>query len=206
MLLVQGQHEIPSIADLLEGVPIKTRGYSHDYVPAWHVRWELVTGPDCALIKLFGGMNTVVHKRHWPALNALAKAARAGVFEADDRAAAMLKLIEYRPGITGEQIKKSLKLVGKVGTSAFQRDKTRLERWLCIEGREQEETEHHTHDSAWHPWSQGKVAAVGDGGMSPRDALSSLVTAVYGADAKLDKRALVKAFPVGRFVQDKPVV
>ena len=35
LLLTQGQWEIPSGADLLEGRPIKTRGYSWDYVPSW---------------------------------------------------------------------------------------------------------------------------------------------------------------------------
>ena len=40
LLLVQGQAEIPSVADLLAGAPVTTRGYSWDYVPAWNLTDE----------------------------------------------------------------------------------------------------------------------------------------------------------------------
>jgi hypothetical protein len=195
MLLVQGQYDLPSIADLLEGAPITTRGYSYDYVPAWQVRWEFVSGPDHVLVKLFGGMSTVVHRRHWPALNTLAKAARASVLKGKDGAAKMLALIEARPGVTGEEIKQALKL----DRAPFQRDKTKLEQWLCIEGREQEETDHHTHDSAWFAWAQGKTAGVPAG--EPDAAIASLMQAVYGKGAPEDERSLIKAFPVWRLAR-----
>jgi hypothetical protein len=192
MLLVQGQYDLPSIADLLEGATITTRGYSYDYVPAWQVRHELTSDPDHVLVKLFGGMNTVVHRRHWSALNALAAAARATVIGARDGPAKILKLIESRPGITGEEIKHELKL----DRVPFQRDKTKLEQWLCVEGREQEETEHHTHDSAWHPYAQGKTR--GESVLGPEAPIIALMQAVYGKGAPEDERSLIKAFPVWR--------
>ena len=40
LLLVQGQAEIASVADLLAGTPITTRGYSWDYAPAWNLTDE----------------------------------------------------------------------------------------------------------------------------------------------------------------------
>jgi hypothetical protein len=195
MLLVQGQYDLPSIADLLEGAPITTRGYSYDYVPAWQVRHELASGPEYVLVKLFGGMNTVVQRSHWPALNALAKAARASVLKRKDGPAKMLTLIESRPGVTGEEIKQALKL----DRAPFQRDKTKLEQWLCVEGREQEETDHHTHDSAWFPWAQGKAASVPAG--EPDAAIASLTQAIYGKGAPEVERSLIKAFPVWRLAR-----
>jgi hypothetical protein len=199
MLLVQGQYDLPSIADLLEGAPITTRGYSYDYVPAWQVRWELVSGPDYVLVKLFDGMNTVVHRRHWPALNALGAATREAVLKSHDGPSKMLKVMESRPGITGDEIKQALKLAGKPGTRDFQRDKTRLEQWLCVEGREQEETGHHTHDSAWYPWALGKTGSTS--GLSPQAAVTTLMQAVYGKGAPEDERSLIKAFPVWRMAR-----
>ena len=193
MLLVQGQYNLPSIADLLEGAPITTRGYSYDYVPAWQVRHELVSGPAHVLAKLFGGMNTVVHQRHWPALNALANVARTSVLKGKDGPAKMLTVIESRPGITGDEIKQALKL----DRAPFQRDKTKLEQWLCVEGREQEETEHHTHDSAWHPWAQGKTGS--ESSVTPATAIASLMQAVYGKGAPENERSRAKAFPVAKF-------
>jgi hypothetical protein len=194
MLLVQGQYDLPSIADLLEGGPLTTRGYSHDYVPAWRMRSDLIRQPDYALLKLFGGMSTVVHQRHWPALSSLAPAARAAVLKGQEGPARMLELIESRPGITGEEIKRGLKLIDKSGVRQFQRDKTKLEQWLCVEGRDQNEIEHHTHDSAWFPWMQSKVAT--HGGVDPRAAVRSLMQAVYGNGAPEIERSILKAFPV----------
>jgi hypothetical protein len=199
MLLVQGQDDLPSIADLLEGAPIRTRGYSHDYVPAWTVRGDLIRQPDYALVKLFGGKNTVVHRRHWPALNALACSARANVLKRNDGPARILKLIEAQPGITGDGIKRALELVGKSGAREFQRDKAKLEQWLCLEGREQEETDYHVHDSAWFPWSKSKIA--GPGGLSIDDAAKSLLAAVYD-NPQAEPKRIARVFPVRAAAQD----
>ena len=60
LLLVQGQAEIPSVADLLAGVPVTTRGYSWDYVPAWNLTDEYESTDDVAVVKLFRGRRTLV--------------------------------------------------------------------------------------------------------------------------------------------------
>lgn len=192
MLLVQGQDDLPTIADLIEVAPITTRGYLHDYVPAWTLRNEFEQHGDYALVKLFKGKGTVVQRRHWPALNALAVAAHEVVLAAGDSVARILRAVEATPGITGDELKKRLALKGTPGTRAFQRDKTKLEQWLCVEGRDQEESEHHTHDSVWFPWAQAKAAMSTR--LSIKEAVGSLWLAVY-EDAPLDAKQAAKAFP-----------
>src|SRR5687767_9120239 len=130
LLLVQGQAELPSLADLLAGAPVTTRGYSWDYVPAWILRSELAAQDDVALVKLVRGRSTLAHARWWPALEALARAARAAVL--DGHAAPgrreLLEAIEARPGTPGLDLKTALGL----STAEFQRRKNDLAAWLCV--------------------------------------------------------------------------
>jgi hypothetical protein len=153
LVWVQGQGEIPSLADLIAGEPVTTRGYSWDYMPAWTLREELAARDDAAVVKLVRGRSTVVHARHWPAVEALARASRAAV-----RGNALLERIEQEPGIPGADLKAALGLEGKDGSRKFLRWKNELELALAIVGREQEDAAHHTHDAAWFPWSQSKIA------------------------------------------------
>lgn len=160
LLLVQGQGEARSLADLHAGAPVTVRGYAWDYVPAWCLREELAAREDVALVKLLRGRSTLVDARFWPALEALSRealvAVRAG--RGGEPARRLLDRIEAEPGITGERLKASLGLTA----AEFQRTKNDLAAWLCVVSREQEEADHHTHDAAWFPWSHGKVArAVG---------------------------------------------
>jgi hypothetical protein len=159
-LLVQGQWEIPSIADLLEGAPITTKGYSYDYVPAWNMREELIARPDVALCKLFRGKSTVLHKRHWALIDSIARMAQRGVAagRCEETRRVMYEVIKAKPGITGEQLKKRLELSGKAGTGKFQRAKADLEQWLSIVGVDQPEGDSHSHDQLWYVWSEGKIA------------------------------------------------
>lgn len=167
LVLVQGQGPIPSLADLIAGKAVTTRGYSWDYVPAWTLREELVARDDVALVKLVAGRSTVVHARHWPAIEALSRASRATL-----GGNAMLARIERAPGITGRELKEELGLSGKDGSRKFQRWKTELEVGLAIVGREQEDPAHHTHDAAWFPWSRSKI------GQGVRGALPAIDAAV----------------------------
>ena len=159
LLLVQGQWEIPSIADLLEGNAIKTKGYSHDYVPAWNLREELIARPDVALCKLFRGKSTLVHRRLWPLIDSIARMAQRGVCagRCEETRRVMYEVIKAKPGITGAQLKKRLELSGKAGTAKFQRAKADLEQWLSIVGVDQPEGEGHTHDQQWYVWAEGKI-------------------------------------------------
>lgn len=162
LLLVQGQWEIPSLADLLEGAPITTKGYSYDYVPAWNLREELCTRPDFALCKLFRGKSTLVHQRHWPLIDSIARMAQRGVCagRGGDLPRVMYEVVKAKPGLTGESLKKRLELTGKEGTAKFRRAKSDLESWLAIVGSEAEEGEGrgHTHDQRWQVWAEGKIA------------------------------------------------
>jgi hypothetical protein len=148
LLLVQGQAEVPSIADLLAGRPVTTRGYSWDYSPAWELSEELVTRDDVAMCKLLRGRRTLVHARLWPAVHTVAIAARPNV------SSALLDLVEARPGVSGEKCKAVL----GVDSRAFQREKAKLERNLCVWGGERDDVDFHTHDQAWFPWATGKLA------------------------------------------------
>lgn len=173
LVLVQGQGAIPSLADLLAGKAVTTRGYSWDYVPAWTLREELATRDDVAVVKLVGGRSTVVQARHWPAVEALSRASRATL-----AGNAMLARIERAPGIAGRELKEALGLSGKDGSRKFQRWKNELEIGLAIDGREQEDATHHTHDAVWFPWSQSKVArGVRAPLPSIEDAVASLAVA-----------------------------
>jgi hypothetical protein len=166
LLWVQGQGELESLADLLAGKPVTTQGYSWDYVPAWELREELAARDDAALTKLVRGRSTLVHARHWPMVQALAIASRRAVVagERNGGARALLDRIERVPGTTGADLKALLGLQGKDGSRTFQKLKTLLETWLCIEGREQEDAASHTHDALWFPWSEGKIAGAAKGG------------------------------------------
>lgn len=158
LVLVQGQWELPSLADLIAGQPITTKGYSWDYVPAWELAWTLDQHPDFADIKLWRGKRTVVHRRHFPAIEALARASRIAILDGAAGAAAreMLLLIDSDPGITGKQIAATLGWDAKT----FQKHKGHLAELLAIVGVDQEDAESHTHDHAWSPWSSGKIATA----------------------------------------------
>ena len=165
LLLVQGQGDAPSVGDLLAGRPITTQGYSHDHVPAWLHAHALASQDAIAEVKLVRGRRTLVHRRLWPAVEALARAARAAVLSgpADDRRR-LLERVEARPGASGDDLKRDLGLDAR----AFQRAKNDLCAWLTLWGEDQPDGESdlgHTHDQRWSPWSRGKVAR----GVAPGD-------------------------------------
>ncbi|MBP9891124.1 MAG: hypothetical protein KBG84_04405 [Planctomycetes bacterium] len=160
LLLVQGQWELPSLADLIEGAPIKVRGFSYDYLPAWNLREELCARADIALCKLFRGKSTLVHKRHWALIDSISRMAQRGVAagRCEDMRRVMYEVIKAKPGITGEQLKKRLELSGKTGSAKFQRAKADLEQWLAIVGEDEPTGESHTHDQHWRLWAEGRIA------------------------------------------------
>lgn len=187
ILLVQGQWELPSLADLIEGAPVTARGFSYDYAPAWNLRDELGAREDIALCKLFRGKSTLVHKRHWPMVDSIARIAQRGVTagRGGELARVMYEVIKAKPGIVGDQLKKRLELSGRAGSAKFQRAKADLEQWLAIVGSEAPGGESRTHDQHWHVWAEGKIAK----GVAQQDAEPTLLAA---ADA------LMKAtFPDG---------
>jgi hypothetical protein len=177
LLLVQGQAEAPSVADLHAGAPVTTRGYSWDYMPAWRLRDELAARDDVAVVKLLRGRTTLVHRRLWPAVEALARAARAGVLadQATTGRRELLEAIERSPGAPGAALQRGLAL----SSAELQKRKNDLCAWLCIVGEEQDEADagHHTHDLAWSPWRAGKVAR----GVKRVPSVEDATTALLGA-------------------------
>jgi len=203
LLLVQGQWEIPSLADLLQGAPVKTRGFSYDYMPAWNLREELLTRDDIALCKLFRGKSTLVHKRHWPLVDGIARLAQRGVEASrckQDRYV-MYEVIKARPGITGEKLKHKMELAGKPGSAAFQRAKADLESWLCIVGVESTDKpadESHTHDQAWHVWGASKIAKAVNGSapeLTLLEAADGLMRMTYPDGLPAELAPMKKLYP-----------
>ena len=187
LLLVQGQAEVPSIADLLAGEPVTTMGYSWDYVPAWELAWVLGARADVAECKLLRGRRTLVDRRLWPAVHALACAARPNV---DSR---LLDVVESRPGASGEECRAVL----AIDARAFQREKGKLEQWLCVWGVERDDVEYHTHDRAWHPWSTSKIARGVKKTPPVADACATLEAAI-ASDVALAKLLPVRKVAVRR--------
>ena len=181
LLLVQGQWEVPSIADLLAGHAVTTRGFSWDYVPADTLAIELADRADVARCKLLRGRVTLVVQRLWSPVHTLALAAHAGVQRrsADDDRRRVLGYVDAHPGTSGGTCKTALRLDAR----AFQRARTDLERWLCIWGAEQPRAEYHTHDRAWFPWTTGKIAGAAGEHESLDGATTTLLAAVFPAGA-----------------------
>ena len=204
LLLVQGQWEIPSLADLLARRPIVTRGYSWDYVPAWRLYQELGERADVETAKLFRGRNTLIARRHWPSLQALASEAAAAVRRGagGPESRRMLQLIESSPGIAGSELKSQLGLRGAAGSRKFQRVKADLERLLCIVGTERLDLGYHTHESVWFPWTRCKSARAiaGRRRLRVEVASESLLRSVYTNGPAREKRAET-LFPVLRLLQ-----
>jgi hypothetical protein len=197
LVLTQGQWEIPSLADLLAGKPITTRGYSWDYVPAWDLCDELEQCAELGRAKLFRGRSTLISKRLWPAVDTLARHARERVraLSAGSEEYAMLEAIEAQPRISGGELREHLGLEAR----AFQRIKGRLEQRLTVFGREREDLDHHTHESCWLPWSASKIATGLDRRRSspdPETATALLLEAVYPSGRPEKMPRLTTLFPV----------
>ena len=125
LLPIQGQWEVPSVADLLAGEPVTTRGYSWDYVPAWDLSDALAARDDITIVKLFRARNTLAHAASWSPVEALSRAAAealaADASSAEHRAA--LHLICGQPGIPGSALKQAMGWKGRAGSRRFQRVK-----------------------------------------------------------------------------------
>ncbi len=199
LLLVQGQWEIPSLADLLEGKPLTTRGYSWDYVPAWEHCEALEKRSDIGRARLLRGRSTLIAKRLWPAVDALARHARERVraLPRGNEERAMLDQVEARPGIAGGELRGRLDL----DTRAFQRIKGRLEPSLAVFGLEREDLGYHSHESCWFPWSGSKIATGLDRrrpGPDAEAAAAVLLEAVYPGARPEKPPRLTTLFPVLR--------
>jgi hypothetical protein len=194
LLLVQGQAEVPSVADLLAGRPVTTRGYSWDYEPAWRLTDEYEAGGEVAVVKLVRGRRTLVDRALWAPVHVLAVAARAGVLSGAARPdhVRVLTAVEEHPAIPLGRLREQLGLERRV----FDRTRRDLEQWLCVFGRERDDVEYHTHEPAFFPWTRGLIAR-GRRGRGPRtvDAAFTLLRDATDANARTP---LTRLFPVAR--------
>ena len=177
VLLVQGQWEIDSVADLLAGVPVRTLGYSWDYEPAWRLTDEYESGTEVAVVKLFRGRRTLVHRRLWSAVDALATAAHACVQArpARDSERRFLLAVDENPGAPLSDLREQLGLERRAGDRA----RRNLEQWLCVFGRERTDVEYHTHEPSLFPWRDTPIARAGwrRKALDPESALTLLAGA-----------------------------
>jgi hypothetical protein len=173
LLLVQGQDVVPSLADLLANRPITTRGYSWDYEPAWRMRFELEARADVASVKLLRGKVTLVLERLWPAVRAVARAARTSLPSTE-----IIDELEAAPGITVERLCDATALDKKAVVKALKD----LERWCCAFSRERDDVGYHTHEQAWYPWSQHPIAKAGRAALAHDDAVDALFEAAGRAE------------------------
>ena len=194
LLLVQGQAEIPSVADLLAGEPVTTRGYSWDYEPAWRLTAEYESGADVAVAKLFRGRRTLIDRRLWAAVDVLAGAA-ARVCSPVRRARPIERC---SPRSTNSRASRSVScaissasIAGR--STARGRD---LEQWLCLFGRERDDVAFHTHEPALFPWSHGPIAR-GRRGRAPRDIEAALDLLRAAPDVTADV-PIARLFPAAR--------
>jgi hypothetical protein len=194
LLLVQGQAEIPSVADLLAGAPVTTRGYSWDYAPAWDLTDELAQRDDVAVVKLFRGRRTLVHRALWAPVATIAARARMGVRArgAHDDHVRVLTAVETAPGIALSDLREQLRLERRT-CDRVRRD---LDQWLCILGREREDVGYHTHEPAFFPWSTGPIAIATTAGPAA-DVTEAFAALRQAVDAGSDAR-LARLFPVAR--------
>jgi hypothetical protein len=202
MLLFQGQAKLPSVADLLAGEPVKTRGFSWDYVPAWDYCDYLLEKKNVEALKFFMGRRTLVHKGIWPAVARFAALARHEVLRGGkfSRHKSMLKKIESTPGIPSSALRRFAIESQKMSEAQFKRIKRDLESWLCILPFERSDIDYHSHDSAWFPWAQGEIERSTDVSTLP-----TLTTARQELATRLEclgiKEAMLpRYFPVVRLV------
>jgi hypothetical protein len=117
---------------------------------------EYAAGADVAVVKLFRGRRTLVHRRLWPEVDALAQTARERVHARPVREheRRFLDVVERDPGIPSSALHAHLRLERR----AFESAKRNLEQWLCTFGRERDDVDFHTHEPALFPWSDGSIA------------------------------------------------
>ena len=65
ILLVEGSHELPSIAGLQADSPGKVGGFSWDSAAARTLARSLCQAHDHTRLDLFRGKDTIVHRRLW---------------------------------------------------------------------------------------------------------------------------------------------
>ncbi len=159
-------------------------------MPAWDLTDEYQTTDDVAVVKLFRGRRTLVHRRLWRAVDALAIAAREQVLGRPERSAErrFVVVVEQRAGVPMGELRAELGLERR----AFDRVKRELEQWLCVYGREREDVEYHTHEPALFPWSTGAIGRA-RGRRRPLgvDAATATLVEAVGTGAAVPRGATV---------------
>ena len=193
MLLVEGSIDFPSVAGLQADNPGKVGGFSWDSAPAHALAQDLVQQRNVVRVNLYQGMDTLVHKRMWSALDAIAtfnvEAVVAGA--AGVKPKKLYFAVQDDPGISSEALKAEFEQDG--GGPGYGFVLADLQSLLCIVNEARTDTPSSLpSDMVWYHWKRGQVSRMlGSGAPQPiEEALQTLMSALPDLDAKP-----VAAFP-----------
>jgi hypothetical protein len=166
-LLLMQDKSLPSVVALVAGEPIRGSWWAHPYSHEIFRRAsEIVAHADVLLTKLMDGKVTLVHRRLWPELLAVATAREAWQTEGLSRdASKLLRQVEQEGGLVA------------TGPAAKE-----LERRLLVHGEQfhSESGNHKTKLESWKAWSERSGVAVSLRAETARTRLERAVTALGG--------------------------
>lgn len=187
LLLVEGSFEIPSVAGVQAGNESKTGGFSWDSAPALTLARALAQERDVARLNLFRGKDTLVHRRLWPALNAVALHNVEAVIKgaAGVKPRKLYYAVQDDPGITSEELKAEFE--SDAGGRGFGLIRADLQAWLCILHEARTDTPSALpSDLAWFHWKRGRISRLLGSGEPPplKESVALLISSVPEGTAK----------------------
>lgn len=154
ILPVFGQISVPSVADLLAGVPVRPKGYSRIMRPAWDYVDARVERGDVLYSKLLSGRRCLVHQDLWRAVDSIGVRSINKLGEEGSRTARglIVGVIASNPGIAGEELKSLCTTALEISLTAYRNARLMLETYSAIFGLDRTDVDYHTHDQSWHLW------------------------------------------------------
>lgn len=155
ILPVFGQLVVPSVADLLAGRAVRSKGYSRLMRPAWdYVDWRLQQG-DVVYSKLLQGRRCLIHRSMYRTLDAIAVRCmnRLATVDANTPEGIVFDVVDKTPGIPGNELKLMCIDVLGIGASSYTKARSVLESRSCIFGLERSDVHYHTHEQSWYSWN-----------------------------------------------------
>ncbi|HEU4389663.1 MAG TPA: hypothetical protein VFV34_17795 [Blastocatellia bacterium] len=159
-LLLESDSTLPSVAGLVAGEPVRGSWWSHPRSHAiFRISERLVEHPDVLFVKLILGKVTLVHRRLWPAIVAVASSReRWQVRGLSNHAATILRIADRSGRITAQEIREALKVDSKTAGDGIRE----LERLLLIHS-ESVHTDKGAHQKVvtnWNCWLEVSGATV----------------------------------------------
>jgi hypothetical protein len=184
-----GGNELPSFISAILGRPWKpsARGFT-----SWNEWWSIkISGQPVARVsreiegrkdilatRIFRRTKTFVSDRLWPVLDTIVKhhqnpAVKRERFSELERK--LLDTIETEESIRTDQLRKKLRLQGKMNNSRFHRALTNLESYVLIVGVEDPRPEKHLHANIWQTWDKRTSDLIDRANFSYTEALANLL-------------------------------